>query len=266
VVILGLWAMAMMPAVARIPEPDAIVHGRIVLDGQVVGAARTDVVVEARRLADGRILAGYRMGSDPGVGDRYVLRIPLESGTPPVPPLAAAVGETVQLEFRSAVQVLDQRTQALVARGQIQRLDLTLGGGGDTNGMPDDWEILHFGSAGQDPDDDADGDGRTNREEYQAGTNPREAEDVLVLVAEARSANVRLTFLARQAAGPGYPSGSRIVFGLEGSDSPTGPWLPVAGLAEVSGNDQVVAFDTIRDGSAGFYRVQARLEVNGTQP
>lgn len=258
--ILGLWAMAMVPVDARIPEPDAMVHGQILVDGQVVGASRTDVVVEARRLVDGVVLAGYRMGSDPDVGDRYVLRIPLESGTPPVPPLAAAVGETVQLEFRSAVQVLDQRTQALVARGQIQRLDLTLGSGGDTNGMPDDWEIFHFGAAGQDPDDDADGDGRTNREEYEAGTNPRQAEDVLVLGAEAESGEVRLTFLARRATGPGYPSGTRILFGLEAAESPLGPWLPVAGLAEVTGNDQVVALDVVRVGEAAFYRVRARLE------
>lgn len=261
VVGLGLWLSGLGPAAARIPEPDAVLHGRIVVDGQGITAGRTDVVVVARRLADGLVLAGYRMGSEPAVGDRYVLRIPLESGTPPTPPLAAAVGETVQVEFRSAVQVLDQRAYTLIERGQIQRLDLTVGGGGGgDNGLPDDWEIFHFGAAGQDPDGDADGDGRTNREEYEAGTDPRQADDVLVLGAEGLSGNIRLSFVAQRAAGVGYPAGVSRRFLLETSESPAGPWLPAAGFAEVIGNDQVVVFDAAQVGSAGFFRLRARLQ------
>lgn len=45
----------------------------------------------------------------------------------------------------------------------------------DQNGLDDAWERLFFGNTGVDPDGDADGDRFTNREEYQAGTNPRDA-------------------------------------------------------------------------------------------
>ena len=40
------------------------------------------------------------------------------------------------------------------------------------NGLPDAWELYHFGELGVDPNDDPDGDGLTNYEEYLAGTDP----------------------------------------------------------------------------------------------
>ncbi len=42
----------------------------------------------------------------------------------------------------------------------------------DANGLPDAWEIEHFGSIGRDPYADADGDGTSNLMEFLAGTNP----------------------------------------------------------------------------------------------
>lgn len=45
----------------------------------------------------------------------------------------------------------------------------------DQNGLDDAWERLFFGDTGVDPNGDADGDLFTNREEYEAGTNPRNA-------------------------------------------------------------------------------------------
>jgi hypothetical protein len=43
---------------------------------------------------------------------------------------------------------------------------------GDGNGLPDAWEIQHFGATGVDPNADPDNDGLTNRQEYDLGTNP----------------------------------------------------------------------------------------------
>lgn len=48
-------------------------------------------------------------------------------------------------------------------------------------GMPDSWQLLHFGEIGVDPDFDADSDGTSNRFEYYAGTDPRDRESVFQL-------------------------------------------------------------------------------------
>ena len=42
----------------------------------------------------------------------------------------------------------------------------------DGNGIPDTWEVTYFGRTGVDPNADADGDGLTNRREFDLGTNP----------------------------------------------------------------------------------------------
>ena len=43
---------------------------------------------------------------------------------------------------------------------------------GDHNGLPDFWEIQHFGHRGVNPNADDDGDGLTNAQEFAAGTDP----------------------------------------------------------------------------------------------
>ena len=48
----------------------------------------------------------------------------------------------------------------------------------DGSGLPDAWEILHFGHLGVDPDADPDHDGATNLMEYLAGTDPNSAASV----------------------------------------------------------------------------------------
>jgi hypothetical protein len=48
----------------------------------------------------------------------------------------------------------------------------------NANGLPDDWEIQHFGALGVDPAADADHDGTTNLMEYLAGTDPNDAHSV----------------------------------------------------------------------------------------
>ncbi|MCB0339133.1 MAG: thrombospondin type 3 repeat-containing protein, partial [Bdellovibrionales bacterium] len=42
----------------------------------------------------------------------------------------------------------------------------------DSDGLPDDWEQSHFGNLNQNPNDDFDGDGLTNQEELDLGTDP----------------------------------------------------------------------------------------------
>lgn len=42
----------------------------------------------------------------------------------------------------------------------------------DQDGLPDEWELKYFGEDPAAPGDDADGDGQTNLQEFQAGTDP----------------------------------------------------------------------------------------------
>lgn len=47
----------------------------------------------------------------------------------------------------------------------------------DQDGLPDDWELEHFGDLTQSGNDDFDDDGYTNLQEYQNGTNPTDPND-----------------------------------------------------------------------------------------
>ena len=44
----------------------------------------------------------------------------------------------------------------------------------DNDGLPDAWELTHFGNLGDAAGDDPDGDGTTNLQEYHAGTDPND--------------------------------------------------------------------------------------------
>ena len=58
----------------------------------------------------------------------------------------------------------------------------------DSDGLPDSWEIAYFGSvASQNGSADADGDGLTNFQEYQGGTNPRSPDILKIFTAEPKS-------------------------------------------------------------------------------
>lgn len=68
----------------------------------------------------------------------------------------------------------------------------------DDDGLPDAWELQYFGNLTQGPTDDPDGDGATNAEEWQEGTDPTVADPppamVTGLAAEGGNAQVTLTW------------------------------------------------------------------------
>lgn len=120
------------------------------------------------------------------------------------------------------------------------------------DGLPDDWQINHFGegSTAAGPSTDPDGDGQNNLLEYLAATNPNLATSVFT---------VRIDPVS------GQPTRKAIVFGpvaagrtyrvLSSTDLAAPSWSDVSGaITGVSGN--LVFTDAAATGARRFYRVQ----------
>lgn len=70
-------------------------------------------------------------------------------------------------------------------RGRFERLDLQVSVecvDSDANTVCDDWEIAYFGTLGTNLNEDSDGDGLTNYQEYLADTNPLDPKSVFAFI------------------------------------------------------------------------------------
>ncbi|MCI0747035.1 MAG: hypothetical protein L0Y58_16650 [Verrucomicrobia subdivision 3 bacterium] len=74
----------------------------------------------------------------------------------------------------------------------------------DTDGLPDDWENFYFASLTRVANDDSDGDGRKNLDEFHAGTDPSQAASALRLLSCTRDGNERATLRFSHAANRRY--------------------------------------------------------------
>jgi hypothetical protein len=134
----------------------------------------------------------------------------------------------------------------------------------DGDGLPDSWEIHHFGNLATGPDDDADLDGINNRTEFAFGTDPTDPKSL---------APMKATFSRQGTPGPvvySYrrPAGSIMSYIMETSLGVEGPWGPNPQLVTVqprrnlydgTGTSEVICWPT----AAGlkqpfqFFRVKA---------
>ena len=71
--------------------------------------------------------------------------------------------------------------------------EIPVGSDADGDGLPDAWEMQHFGATGASASADADGDGTTNLMEYLAGTDPRSGTSVFRPTSRAESGKLILT-------------------------------------------------------------------------
>ena len=174
-IMIRLFVLALLasPAATRaaLPEPYNLLYGAIEMDGHWVTAADTNVTVEARRLPTGAAIASYRMGSQSSATNFYALKVRLETPAPDNIMKAANEGTLLYITVLRGASVKNQLEYEMGPRGSVMRLDFgNIDSDGD--GLPDGWEQAYLLTLQYGANDDPDGDGVCNREEYRLGTNP----------------------------------------------------------------------------------------------
>lgn len=113
---------------------------------------------------------------------------------------------------------------------------ITITGDNDRDGLPDSWESSHglSSSDASDANQDPDGDGATNLQEFIAGTDPQNPASVLKVFPLIQGDTVQLRFQT--------VVDKRYV--VERASSPAGPWTPFG--SEFTGDgDEASVSDTV---------------------
>ena len=241
---------------ALIPEPQSIVFGTITIDGISIGADRSDIRVEVRR-ADDSVIADYVMGSEGRLGDDYAVRIDMESVDPILSPVAALFGESLRIVVVGQNGDLAEELIDVSGRAYLEEIDFVIGDSGVNNGLPDAWEIFHFGEVGVSPLDDRDGDRLNALEEFEAGSNPNDANDGVILEAAIVFDTPAVSFVARAVEGPGYEGLVRR-YTLETLGAIGDTWEPVSGFEGIEG-DGTTQVHVANESESGFFRLRVVL-------
>lgn len=174
------------------PAPDHLIYGYVRDEqGTPLNRPNAEVWLEANE----RVLVKVPIGADSEPGVNYRLAIPVDSGItgdlytpnalrPTVPfRLRVKIGNVTYLPIE-----MSGVANFVTRPGASSRVDLTLGVDSDGDGIPDSWErqlIAGMGGgktlADINPNDDADGDGLSNLQEYLAGTYAFDPQDGFAL-------------------------------------------------------------------------------------
>jgi hypothetical protein len=151
--------------VADIPEPDVIYYGAVELRPSQ-GADETDDIISLRLNDTHEELDSYVLGTisdyDPDV---YVVRVTIDA-------LESIEGKA------ATFYVGDESVQEvnIADKGSVINLDLSVvGPDTDGDGLPDSWEMSYFGTLDRDGSGNINGDGETDGQEYNLGTDPTSA-------------------------------------------------------------------------------------------
>jgi hypothetical protein len=181
-----------LAALAYPPAPHHVIYGLVRNEmGEPLMATNAEVIMET--------LSGVQLKADVvpnlGAGFNYRLAVPMDAGLtadaykptalrPTVPfRMKVKIGQVIYLPIQMTASYANLGKPA-----QTTRLDLTLGEDTDGDGLPDAWERALIAALGgnltlQDirPEDDADGDGLSNLQEYDAGTYAMDPQDGFTL-------------------------------------------------------------------------------------
>jgi Tol biopolymer transport system component len=97
----------------------------------------------------------------------------------------------------------------------------------DEDGLPDDWEVAYFNSLVRDGAGDWDGDGRSDRDEYLAGTDPTNAGSVLRVLTLTGTGGDGVTVIWSATPGRTYE--------VQFKDTVDAPWAALEGDVEATG-------------------------------
>ena len=205
--IMPVFVLAAFAAMAGTPQPSEIVYGRV---RDAFGFPYTD---------SGRIIlskngvecARYDFGGILSQGLNYRLTLDMDSGGTPYSPHAVRPGDvlTISVQVGGVVQPLIPTNRLVAgAPGSAVRLDLITGTDANGDGLPDEWEQQLVEQSGgrlqtiQDvkPNDDFDGDGLSNLQEFYAGTFPFLTTDLLKIndFVRVSPSRIKLRFLTSQ--------------------------------------------------------------------
>ena len=115
----------------------------------------------------------------------------------------------------------------------------------DADGLPDSWEILHFGgtdAVNGGPADDFDRDGMPNLSEYIADTVPTNGESFLELEIDIAAGLPVVRFLGKATGGLFYEQQQRRFTLESGSRIDVPDWTDIPGFAGITGRNESVAF------------------------